>query len=308
MAYSKATLVQQVRYLLQDTPAADSLTGSYSAAGLTLTVADATLYDKGDIIEFVTDGDTFLVNSAAGTTITMIAAGLSWDGATNASHASGAIFYLRPQFRYLAIVEAIDATIAEMWPYAWKAVTDTITPVSGTVYYDAATSTTTGMDLIDAIQRTSDGLSVVRYGDSGKQYGNRGSMSKGGRYLCLERGLPTALAASGQGYYIPYFDNTTYTIAVRVRAKLTNTFSSPNYSDLTGGNMTDAIVYGACARLIENTEVPRVTQSDVTMGDASVGAGARIRDGSYFYQRFLHKRDMIQRELEVSIPRMPKWR
>src|SRR5437762_10655069 len=99
MSYSQATLVQQVRYALQDTPAADSLTGSYTAAGLTLTVADATIYDKGDILEFKTDGDTFLVNSASGTTITMIAAGLGWDGATNANHASGAVFFLRPAFR-----------------------------------------------------------------------------------------------------------------------------------------------------------------------------------------------------------------
>lgn len=300
MAYSRATLVQQVRHVLQDTPAADSITGAYSAAGLTLSVADATLYDKGDIIEFLSDngagtgiGDTFLVDSASGTTITMIAAGLGWDGSTNVAHDSGDIFLVRPAFRYIAILEAIEATILDLWPWAWKAVTDTVTPVSGTKWYDAATSTTLGMDIIDAVQRdTSTPAGIVDYGQWRTAY-----------RIEHRRSLPTAVASSTVGYYIPVFNNTTYTIAVRVRAKLTAAFSTPNYSDLTAGLMTDTIVYGAAARLFENTEVPRVTQQDVTMGDASVVPQARLRGASYFYRRFLEMRQMLKMELEVTIPR-----
>jgi hypothetical protein len=290
MAFSKATLVQEVRYALNDTPPADSITGSYSAAGLTLSVADATLYDKGDILEFKTDGDTFLVDSASGTTITMIAAGLSWDGSINANHASGAIFFLRPAFRYLQIVEAIEETILTLWPYGYKAVTDTLTPVAGTKWYDAATSTTNGIDIIDAVQRDTNTTApgVVFYG------GRRNFLK-----ITLHKNLPTAVATSGQGYEVPKLHNTTYTISVRVRAKLTAAVSGGNYSDLTAGTLTDAIVYGACARLTENSEIPRVSQSDVSMGDATVNPGARLRDGAYFDEKYRRLRVRLKQELDT---------
>lgn len=297
MAVAKATLVQQIRHALRDTPQVDVLTGSYTAAGLTLTVADATKYDIGDELEFLADGDTFVVTAASGTTITTVAGFLGWQGSTNANHASGAVFMIKPAFRYVQIIEAIEETILELWPYAWKVLTDTVTPVAGTYYYDAATSTTSGMDLIDAVQRTADGLRVVRYGEG------RGSMP----FSPLERNLPTALAASTVGHNFPSFNNYSYTVAVRVRAKLTTT-GTTNYDDLTAGNMADAVIYGAAARLVENTEIARVTQSDVSMGDATVQPGSRIRDGAYFRQRFIDKREMVKRELEVSIPRQPRRR
>ena len=296
MAYSRATLVQRIRYLLQDTPAADNITGAYTAAGLTLTVTDATLYDKGDLLEFKADGDTFLVNSAAGTTVTMLAAGLSWDGSTNADHASGAAFFLRPAFRYLAILEAIEDTILELWPWAWKVTTDTVTPVSGTRWYDAATSTTTAMDIIDATQRdtaASPSQGVVRYGGRRNPY-----------TISLERSLPTAVAASTVGYHIPMVHNTTYTIAVRVRARLLTTFTTPNYVDLVEGSMVEAVIYGAASRLLENTEVPRVTQQDVTQGDASVRPQALIRSAAYFRGLYFKARERARRELNTISPPM----
>ena len=304
MAYSQATLIQRVRYLLQDTPATDNvLTTDYTAGVLTMRVTDATLYDKGDIIEFLADGDTFLIDSTSGTTLTFLAAGLSWDGSTNASHAIGKAFVLRPAFRYLAIVEAIDDTLQELWPYGWKTLTDTLTPVSGTLFYDAATSTTLGMDLVDATQKTTETDPRPRY------YGG----FKNPYTIELIRGLPTTIAASTVGYRVPLLHNTTNTIAVRVRARLTNTVSGGNYSDiptvaLGGQSLIDCVVYGACARLIENTEAPRVTQSDVTQGDRSVGPQARLRSGSYFHQRYTLKREMLKRELEATIPPMPVWR
>lgn len=296
MTYAVATIVQQIRHMLRDTPQVDVLTGSYTAAGVSLTVADATKYDVGDELEFA-DGDTFVVTAASGTTITTVAGLLSWQGSTNANHSSGAFFFLKPAYRYVQIIEAIDATIGEMWPYAWKATTDTITPVAGTYYYDAATSTTTAMDIIDAVQRDAGGLRVNRYG------GSRDNLP-----IALERGLPTAIAASTVGYYFPQLYNLTYTIACRVRAKITNTLSTTNYTDLTSGSMVDAIVFGAAARLVENTEIPRVTQADVTMGDATVQPGQRVRDGAYYRERFLLHRELIRRELEVTIPRQPKQR
>lgn len=296
MSYSRATLVQEVRYILRDTPAADSITGSYSAAGLTLSVADATLYDKGDIIEFKTDGDTFLVDSAVGTTITMIAAGLGWDGATNANHASGAVFFLRPAFRFLEIQEAIKQAIIDLWPYGWKSVTDTLIPVAGQTFYDAATSTTTGMDLIDAHQLNVSSNRNIEYG-----------VWKGAYPIKLERSLPTGLAASTQGYNIPRLNNTTNPITVRVRAKLTNT-GTTNYDDLTDGIMTDAVKYEAVARLLANTEVARDTQTDVNQGDSSVVPQARLRSAAYFKQLALEKRLSLKRELEATIPPMPRWR
>lgn len=295
MAVARATLIQQIRHLLRDTPQVDVLTGSYTAAGLSLTVADATKYDVGDELEFA-DGDTFVVTAASGTTITTVTALLGWQGSTNANHASGAFFFLKPAFRYVQITEAIGETILELWPYAWKTLTDTITPVAGTRYYDAATSTTSGMDVVDATQRTADGLRVSRYGQG------RGSIP-----FWYERGLPTALAASTVGYQFSTFNNYTYTVAVRVRARLTLA-GTTDYDDLQAGNMADAVIYGAAARLLENTEAARVTQADVTMGDATVQPGSRLRDGSYFHQRFIEKREMVKRELEVTIPRQPRRR
>jgi len=293
MAFSRATLVQEVRYALSDTPPADSITGAYTAAGLTLSVADATLYDKGDILEFKLDGDTFLVDSAAGTTITMIAAGLSWDGSTNANHASGAVFFVKPAFRYLQIVEAIEETILTMWPYGYKVVTDSLTPVSGTKWYNAGTSKLTGIDIVDATQRDlSTPAGVVFYG------GRRNPLK-----IALRSNLPAAVATDLQGYYIPRLHNATYAISARVRARLLATFTTPNYDDLTAGTMTDAIVLGTCARLAENSEIPRVSQSDVTMGDSTVTPGARLRDGAYFERRYRRLLNRLKHELDAFYPR-----
>lgn len=297
MAYAKASLIQKIRHVLNDTPQVDNITGAYTAGGTTLSVADATIYDKGDIIEFVTDGDQFLIDSASGTTLTMKAAGLGWGGSTNANHSNGDAFWLRPVFSYIQIVEAIDTTIQELWPYGWKAVTNTITPVSGQRWYDLATSGTDTIDLIDATQRIdSTTAGVVNYG------------TRKGTPITIQKGLPTAVAASTVGVYFPSFNNLTHTVAVRVRAKLTDTVASGNYSDLDEGFLSDAVVYGAAARLLENTEIPRVTQTDVNEGDASVDPGARLRDAAYFRQLFDDKRRMLKRELEERIPRMPVWR
>jgi hypothetical protein len=291
MAYTKATLVQKVRRILGDTPAADTITSGYTAAGLTLAVADATIYDKGDILEFKTDGDQFLVNSVSGTTITMLAAGLSWNGSTNANHSSGATFFTRPTFSYLEIVEAIEAEMLDSWPYLWKAVTNTITPIAGQRYYDAATSTVYGMDIIDAIQKDTPGTGLHRYG------------TYRGYPIEHLRGVPAALATSTVAIYFPNgVQSLTNTIVVRVRATLTATLSGSDYADITQPSVADAIAYMAAARLVENSEVPRVTQQDTSMGDASVVPGRRLQAGSYLAHRAFQKKVAAQRELMGIIP------
>ena len=172
-------------------------------------------------------------------------------------------------------------------------VTDTLTPVAGTTWYDADMSSTAAMEIIDAVQRSLSASRGIVY------YNGR----RNPRKISLHKNLPTAVAASTVGYYVRLIDNTTYTISVRVKAKLTAAFSTPNYTDLTGGLMTDVILYGAVARLVENTEIPRVSQSDVTQGEATVRPGNRIADGAYYRNEFKRLRNRLRETLEAEYPR-----
>jgi hypothetical protein len=83
-------------------PRSTALTGAYSLAGTTLVVADATIYDIGDVLQC--QSEYFLVTGtpnagSAGANATTIVVTYGYAGSANATHASGQILYTRTNTR-----------------------------------------------------------------------------------------------------------------------------------------------------------------------------------------------------------------
>jgi hypothetical protein len=95
-------------------------------------------------------------------------------------------------------------------------------------------------------------------------------------------------------------------IQVDYAAKLTTTQTTAGtYSDLSDGLLVEMIAFGAAARLTMLSEIPRVTQEDIGMGDSSVQPGGRARAGQVIWSMFLDKRRQYQQELLRTIPLRP---
>lgn len=297
MALAIATLVQDIRYELGDTPSVDAITSSPTSTGTSVTVADGTLYDTGNVLEF-SDGDRMLVRSVSGNTLT-VARGFK-DGVpsgTGTAHSSGDLFLRDPLIPYDRAIQAIDRTIQGLWPHNWKIISEDITPVSGKRYYDLPTNGAVIMDLSAVVQAIEAGTY-----DRPFQYG----ISKDSYPVELVRRVPTAIAGTGVAVYLPHIKDATNVVTVYGRAKLTASTSGSNYSDLSAGTLEDVVVYGAVERLIQDGEVWRSLMEDVSMGDSTVQPGARLRLAAYWHTKYVDKRDAYRMELETTSPRMPR--
>ena len=259
MALSQATLVQRVRYELGDRPW--ETTGSAAGAATVVVVADGTDWSEGDIGEFVTDGDTFWVQSIATNDLTAVR---GYWGSTAASHGASSRILKNPRYTFVEITNAIASVIAErLWPLAWKKVADTITPSpTTTIWYDVAAD---ARGLIRAVQP---------YGASDLALGFFGIRHTGPR-IVFERNLPTTHATSGVGLQFPDgFYHASNDVAIDYAAKITSTVGAGNYSDLTDGDaVVEAIIYGAAAHLetaLENRKPRKPRQDRETLRGASV--------------------------------------
>lgn len=288
MAYSQADLVQLIRYLLQDTPWETTNTSDPGAAGTTFTVGDGARWDEGAVGEFQDNGEQVWVRSVSGTTLTVKR---GHNSTTAQAHASGIVLYRDPVFPYVNITEGIEHVIETVYPYIWKKVTLAKTPQTTNPWYNGATDIIDLIRVNQAIGSTND--NIFNYGSAGYP-------------VSVHFDQPTAVVASGVGIHIPYVRDTTNSINVIYRAKLTSTVSGGNYSDLDTGD-ADMIAYGVAARLVESRTIPRVSGQDNDQGDITVTPRSRLETGIYFRSRFIELRNQRNLELRQTIRPMGKW-
>lgn len=294
MAFAKATLIQRVRDILGTEEFEDRITAD-PTTGTTITVPDTTKWAKGNVLEFQDDGERALVRSIDTSTTMTVKRG---HGGTTAasSHASGVVIIRNPVYPYSRISDAITQTINTLWPWAWHQEEVQITPdITNKRWYNL---TATCIDLIQAFQLTDGTPTRVRY------FGHNGSLKP----ITIARGLPTSLVASGVGVL---FDRGLYdsdnTIYVHCRAKVLTTVSGGNYSDLTDGIETETVAWGAAARLVMAREIPRISEDDTSMGDATVEPGNRWSIGREVQRKYKELLNDWYDELMRTIPPAKKW-
>jgi len=132
MATSLSTLVTGVRRYMRDyTPMAPVLSASITSSATSLTLDDTTGIAANWIIEI--DYESILVRTVSNsTTISSIARGQF--GSTAVSHASNATVFVRPAYSSVEIIDALNGTKDEMYPYVYKAITDTSLTVLANTY------------------------------------------------------------------------------------------------------------------------------------------------------------------------------
>ncbi len=284
MSVTVASLVQRIRFELGDRPweTVGTLT---NAADTTCAVTDGTDWAKGDIGEFVEDGDTFLVQSISSNDLTCVR---GYWGSTAAGHTSARLMK-NPRYSFDEIKNAISATIQGqlLFPKVYKKVADTITPTAGTTWYDLAA---TAQGLVQAVQL---------YGTSDSKVGFFGTRH-GDFPILMERNLPTTLVASGVGVRFPGgFFHSSNTVSIDYAAKITDTIASSEYSDITDGEaVVEAIIYGAVAHLegaLENRK-PRKPRHD----------RETLRGASLYQTKFEDALAMAERECRTNIPLLIK--
>lgn len=284
-AITKASMVQRIRYELGDFPWEDP---SCSAANATSTITGATTgkWVKGNVGEFVTDGDIFLTISETGGTIT---ATRSYHGSTGASHSSERVLK-EPRYFRVEILNAVEQIIQSLpYPRIYKKVADTITPTpaSGTQWYDLAAA---ALDLIDVRQL---------YGTSDLKEGQYGLNRRFERQVQMRRNMTTTLAASGVGLNFPTgFYHPSNTVNVDYAARITDT-GTASYDDLNEGDIvTEAVIFGAVAHLEEALEnrKPRKPRQD----------RETLRGGALFRRKYEELLNLAEQELRETAPLLRK--
>lgn len=288
---STGSLISQIRRILNDNPRIDTCLEAMDSSETGLDVGDGTLYSEGVVVEFQDNGEQCLIKSVSSNTLTVIR---GYKGTTASTHDNNTTICVDPVFQYIQVAQAISASINGLYPYVYKELNDTITPVSGTKWYDSAAPTM--LEISSATQITADGTDVFYYG-----------VDRGAYPLDILHNVPTAIAASGVGYRVPFLRNTVNDININGIAPLTDTTSSGTYVDFSEGVQTDCIIYYAVARLIGATDISRTTQEDIGMSDESVKPGSRTQLSAYWDNKARQERNKWQMELEITLPRRKKW-
>lgn len=300
MSYSQATLIRNIRSTLGDFPWQDTCTEPMDATETGLDVADTTKWSVGDVVEFQDDGERCLVTAlASATTLTVIRNFDASNGSavgTGSTHSTSAQVAKSPNYPYLSVVDAISDSIYGLWPYVYKGVTYSITPVAGTRWYeldDGATNTTVALELQSVFQ---DVNSKPFY------YGQRRTAFP----VRIHFDVPTTVAGSGVAVEIPYIKDTTNTISVRCITPILPTVAGGLYSDLTVGIPANTVRYYAIATLIERLGILRVASDDITMTDESVKPGMREQVAQYWERKALDERHKWESQLKRTLPRKNK--
>jgi hypothetical protein len=305
MSFSRATLVQRVRNVLDDNPYIDLCAEAMDTTEVGLDVTDGTQYAAGQIVEFQDDGEQCYVTGVSSNTLTVIRNynfSVTATAGTGTSHSQFAQMAVNPTYKYAQIVDAITAVIrSELYPYVYKTLTYTLTPQTNGLHYyeldDAAANSASLIDVVQVVQEagTSPALYPFFYGESGRAYP-----------ADLHRNLPTTISASAIALYIPYLKNTTNSIYALATAKVTTTYSAPNYSDLTDGVEVDCVTYFTVSRLIASRDVARTTQEDVDMAEGSVRPLVRSQLADYWRGRAIEARNQWAIELDRTVPKRPR--
>jgi hypothetical protein len=302
MAFAQATLVKRIRARLGEVEWHDICTEAMDATEVGLDVADTTKWSIGEVVEFQDDGELCLVTAIpGGTTLTVIRnyqLSVTATPGTGTTHSINADIVKDPHFRYSAIIQAIDATIGDLWPHVGAAEVTTITPVAGVRYYSVAAVIEA---LSSAEQHAVGSIAKAQF------YGGKRSAYP----IELVRGIgdnfPTT-EDTGKAVWIPRLYNTTNTIKVIGVRPVTNAISGGNYTDLTDGVQVECVMYLTISELLAATDVPRLTSEDTSMHDASVTPGRRsfVAD-DIWHRRGVQARARWRRDLRTSLPRLGSY-
>ena len=284
MALSSSDLVQRCRDILGDRPFTDSSTTT--TTGTTITVADSSLYSVGAIVEWQTGAVGFeqmLVTAIpTSTTLTVVR---GYAGTTAETHTSGDEIVRDPLFTGRTIQQSITQVILDSWPYIWKPGTINLTYSDTTKWYDLNAAT---LGIVTVTQEKNS--TVTDFGRFRDRYFG------GGLSYIVERDLPTAIVASTIGIYFPngVYDSRTSggnAIVVRDVRAITGTSDIEDSSNLP---MAEALVWGACGRLLKAKEVSRITAGEPLTTSSSVGAGARFSLGSQYEQEWRRRLETLR--------------
>jgi hypothetical protein len=288
MAITLANLVPRVRRLLEDEPAEDRLGKAISdTTSETAVVGNPTLWAENSIIEF-DDASGEQARTRGTPTGNTLDIKRGHNNTTAATHLDGAVLLKDPRFAYDNIIEAMTRTVNDdFFPWIWDTATDTITYDSTKNLYNAATDF---IDLIAAVQKsTSTVTDQHRYGT--------GYPAKA---IHVERDVDTTIAASGVAYRFPHgFYNTTNTVKVKYRRLYTT-------STIPDDWIADALVYGACARLLRAKAAP-ITGMERPANESAETHADLLRVASFFQRDFEDKRHRISNDLKSREPPARVW-
>ena len=295
MSITAATLVARIRAKLGDEPWEDTLSGAYTAASGTASFTNATQLAEGDRAE-VDDGGGNILRIKATPSGNPVSVKGGHNGTTDTNASNGAVILKNPEFEYNQISDAIKRAIDALWPWAWIKRTETITFVTGQHLYPI--TSTTFLEPIALVQdvTVTAGLYKALY------YGR-----DGGYPFSVQRDLPATIAANGYALYIPTVRMSPTTTATLSYASLiSSTPSAGSYADMSDGLLAEAVVLEACAILLENYDVLRVTE-DVEHGDTGINPGQRTRQAAWFRQKADQVRRQYNLYLKRTEPIAAKW-
>lgn len=269
MAYDQTTLRNRVFALLGGTnDFYGTITGTINSSATTVPVNDGTDWEEGDVLEFLPDGERARVISVSSNNLTVDRGEF---GTAAAAHTSGDAIKKNPSIPITDVHDAIEVTMQNLWPYAWKVAEDTITPSSAT-WFDLNANV---IDLV-SVNQIYNTTELGSYGDKSQQHG-----------VIFQRNLPTALVASGNGLAFPggLYDSSN-TIYVKYRARFTGEVSGGAYQEFSVGPAVEVIAHGAAARIAMATEGPKVMAQDQAQGERGVASGDRVAFATVLFQRY----------------------
>jgi len=248
-------------------------TGSAASTVSSVVVASGTDWDVGSIGEFEsTGGEQFKVLSVSGNTLTVVR---GWAGTSASIQAADTVIIRDPIFSYRQIEQALIEALNRLWPYCFIVENISITPSpSNTIWYNL---TDTILGVLSIIQLTDDAVADAR------AYGT----PRGNRYnkdFNFERGLPTALVASGTGITFPKgVFSLTNTIYIRGLAAITG---SDDIEDSTRLPVANAVVTGALARLCREPQFRRIINTENVSQSAQTGSLTALQMSGAFESAF----------------------
>lgn len=254
------------------------LTSSLNATDLTFGVGDATQISSG-LIEI--DGELMNVISVnqAANTVTLLPGGRGFYGSVATTHANQATIVNNAKFPKLRVQDAINDCINEVYPELFSVGTVEITKLA--VQYEYAMPADTDAVLqvdYEVIGPSKIWPSMRRWRFNPNASNIRGDFPANKAIFLGEEVTP------GRTIRVTY---------VRVPPNLVN--DSDGYASVSGLPETskDAIVYGACAKLVVSYDLARLQQDSVEAGEraANTPPGSASNTSKYFmalYKDRLH--------------------
>lgn len=269
-----ATVITDVRRMVQDEPWEDYLGGAYTAGGATVTVTTYTMWEAGDRMDFPgvdSSGSYEEMRVKTTPSSTTVSVKTGHNDTTNQNHANGAVILKNPRFGTDQIAKAITHVVnTRLWPDIWVVATSSITPSPGTtVIYDLPSDYES---FISLAQVASGALEDLTYA----------------RGLTELRNVPTAVSATNKALRVPNWPRVDVAATLFYRARVTTTSMT--------SEMEPLIALGAAAYLLTteaHEKADRIDQDDNTL--------RMVRNARELERAF----DQEKRRLKAAL--MPQW-